>query len=97
MSDAKTPAELFNGKEIAEREEEFNQALYEIELAHLDFFKSQEPHDESEKHARLHDYYFVFTSNGTITLSFLPERQLRHDIKQSVVEAFTRNYPASDF
>ncbi len=96
MSDGKMQVELFHGKEIEEREEDFNQALHEIELTHLDFFKSQEPHDESEKHARLHDYYFVFTSNGTITLSFLPERQLRSDIKQSVIDAFTRIYPSSD-
>jgi hypothetical protein len=93
MSDGKIPAELFHGKEIPEREEEFNQALHEIELTHLDFFKSQEPHDESEKHARLHDYYFVYTSSGTIALSFLPERQLRTDIKQTVIDAFTRIYP----
>ena len=96
MSDGKISVELFHGKEIAGREEEFNQALYEIELTHLDFFKSQEPHDESEKHARLHDYYFVYTSNENITLSFLPERQLRNDIKQSVIDAFTRIYSTSD-
>jgi len=96
MPDGKMQVELFHGKDIEEREEEFNQALHEIELTNLDFFKSQEPHHESEKHARLHDYYFVFTSNGTITLSFLPERQLRTDIKQSVVDAFVRIYPSSD-
>jgi len=96
MSDGKMQAEIFHRREIEEREDEFNEALHEIELTHLDFFRSQEPHDESEKHARLHDYYFVYTANGTITLSFLPERQLRDDIKQSVVEAFTRIYPISD-
>jgi hypothetical protein len=93
MENKKTPAELIHGKEIAEKEEEFNEALHQIELTHLEFFKTQQPHDEREKHARLHDYYFVFTSDGRITLSFLPERELRNDIKQSVINAFTNTYP----
>jgi len=87
------PEERYHGKEFVEKEEDFNEALYEIELANMDFFSSQEPHDENEKHARLHDYYFVFTSNGMITLTFLPERDLRRDIKQAVIKAFTSIYP----
>ena len=93
MENNKIPAEVFQGKEIAEKEEDFNEALHEIELANLEFFQSQEPHDETEKHARLHDYYFVYTRDGMITLSFLPERELRYDIKQSVIRAFTNIYP----
>jgi hypothetical protein len=93
MSNDKIPAGLYHGKEFVEREEEFNEALHRIELTNLHFFESQEPHDESEKHARLHDYYFVFTSEGIITLSFLPERELRNDIKMEVIDAFTRIYP----
>jgi hypothetical protein len=92
MSNNKLPG-LYNRKESPEKDEEFNEALYEIELANLDFFKSQESQDEREKHARLHDYYFVYTSGGVIFLSFLPERELRNDIKEAVIRAFTTIYP----
>lgn len=96
MSNDKIPEERFLGREFVEKEEDFNEALHEIELANLEFFQSQEPHDETEKHARLHDYYFVYTLNGMITLTFLPERDLRNDIKQAVIKAFTSNYPLSN-
>jgi|SRR5947209_9904309 hypothetical protein len=92
MSNDNIPEERFQGREFVEKEEDFNEALHEIELANLEFFQSQEPHDENEKHARLHDYYFVYTLNGTITLTFLPERDLRNDIKQAVIKAFTSIY-----
>jgi hypothetical protein len=94
MSNDKIPIEIFHRKEFASREAEFNEALHKIETTYLDFFKSQEPHDENEKHARLHDYYFVYTLNGNITLTFLPERELRNDIKMAVIHAFTSVYPA---
>ena len=61
MPDGKMQVELFHGKDFEEREEEFNQALYEIELTHLDFFKSQEPHDESEKHVLHNELFLVHT------------------------------------
>jgi len=93
MSNDKIPLERFHGKEFVEKEEDFNEALNEIEVANLEFFESQEPHDETEKHARLHDYYFVYTLKGIITLTFLPERDLRNDIKQAVIKAFTTIYP----
>ena len=95
MSDEKITGELYHGKEFVEKEEEFNEALYEIELANIEFFQSQEPHDENEKHARLHDYYFVYTSEDIISLSFLPERELRSDIKAAVIRAFRNIYPAA--
>src|SRR5437763_951644 len=49
MSNDNIPEERFQGREFVEKEEDFNEALHEIELANLEFFQSQEPHDENEK------------------------------------------------
>jgi hypothetical protein len=96
MSQNKMPTEIFYGREFVANDKEFSEALQMIESAYLDFFENRPPHDEREKHARLHDYYFVYTSNGIITLSFLPERDLRNDIKMAVIHAFVSIYPPTD-
>jgi hypothetical protein len=83
-------AEFIYGEEYSEKNKAFQEQIDRIEQRHLDHFKSQPPHNETEAHDRLHHHFVIRTAGGQIALDFDEEAPLPADIRQECVEAFHR-------
>ena len=86
--------ELFYGKELTEKQEQFKKELDQIEKKHIEYFQARET-DRPQPHDLLHNHYIILTSNGSVMFNFTPGSDLAENIKDECTEAFKRVYPGA--
>lgn len=88
----KSMNELFYGADIATKQEQFKNAMLEIEKKHIEWFKERQTDRPLEEHDRLHSHWATYTTNGTVMFNFLPHSELPDYIKDECIEAFKKIY-----
>lgn len=84
--------EMFYGKESAEANKAFKNALLTIETDYQAYFQSKEARDSTEKHQRLTEHCVTKYDGYNVEFGFKPHSDLPEHIKEQCLQAFAKHF-----